>query len=531
MAAILEHTIGRWLRKLGADVSPRLLREKLQTHPDYPSLLSITDVLDELRIDNAALQIDKEQLSEVPLPFLAHDAAHMEFIVIDNLVKQVKPDFEKKWNGTVLLVKKPEGWHHPENEKVLIVVKQQQQMRLVVVGIIIVLAFLSLSVSFSFALAALLLTAMAGLAVAILIVQRELGIATPIGEKLCGADSNSGCDAVMHSRGSRLGKWLNWADAGIIYFTAYSLLLIIALYTGGTLSLLVLLSAAALPFTLFSLYYQWRVVKKWCRLCLLTVLALLLQAAIVLRFGEVLGELLQAVVLNDYLLTAFLFTAVSAVWLLLIKPLLQNNKNLLTEKFALLRFKNNPVVFEALLKEQRRVDTTPFEHELQLGNPDAPMQILVACNPYCGPCAQAHEALHELVNGSDIGLTIRFTVKTEDREDKKTQAVQYLLQLLHYSSTIQKRKALLDWFALMDYETFVTEWPLTGNTTDVALQLFQHTQWTKDAEIKFTPSVFINGMELPKQYQITDLKGVLRHLRLSVLSTETTFVENDYIPA
>ena len=513
MPAVLEHTIGRWLHKLGAAVSPRLLREKLQTHPDYPSLLSVTDVLDELYIDNAALQMDTGRLHEAPLPLLAHNTSHAEFVIIENIEKQVKnnPAFEKNQNGAVLLAEKPLGWQHPENEKALKEEKQKQKALQATAGFVIVLAFLSFSREFSFTPAALLLTALTGLTVAILIVQREMGIATPIGEKLCGAGGGNGCDAVMHSGGSRLVKWMSWADVGIIYFTTYSLLLTIAMYTGGNITVLVLLSAAALPFTLFSLFYQWRVVKKWCRLCLLTVAVLWLQAALALaQVVMAKGDLWRAVVLNDFLLAAFLFTIISASWLLLIKPLLQNYKQLLTEKFALLRFKNNPAVFESLLTQQRRVDTTPFEHDMQLGNPAAPLQIMVACNPYCGPCAKAHEVLHDILNSNDIGLTIRFTVKTEDREDKKTQAVQYLLKLLHYSSPAQKRKALHDWFVWMNYEKFVTQYPLRGNAPDVVRQLSLHEQWTKEAEIKFTPTVFINGFQMPKQYDAGTLKQVLR---------------------
>jgi hypothetical protein len=47
--------------------------------------------------------------------------------------------------------------------------------------------------------------------------------------------------------------------------------------------------------------------------------------------------------------TAFVFTVLSAAWLLLLKPLLNSNKKLQTSNFSLLRFKNNPLLFETLL--------------------------------------------------------------------------------------------------------------------------------------------------------------------------------------
>jgi len=40
-------------------VSKTFLREQLLSHPDYPSLLSITDTLNELHIENTALHNKK----------------------------------------------------------------------------------------------------------------------------------------------------------------------------------------------------------------------------------------------------------------------------------------------------------------------------------------------------------------------------------------------------------------------------------------------------------------------------------------
>jgi ABC-type bacteriocin/lantibiotic exporter with double-glycine peptidase domain len=119
MAAAPQHIIRRLLSMAGITISPSLLKEKLQAHPDYPSLLAVTDTLDELGIDNAALQIDKERINEVPTPFLAHDAAKGEFVVINNVQQQLSPgsELEKNWNGMAQLAEKPKGWHHTENEK------------------------------------------------------------------------------------------------------------------------------------------------------------------------------------------------------------------------------------------------------------------------------------------------------------------------------------------------------------------------------------------------------------------------------
>lgn len=530
MSAAPEQITDRWLLKMKIRVSSVLLRNKLQSHPDYPSLLSITDILDELGIDNAALQVDKERLQEVPLPFLAH--YRNEFLIISDIQTQIRenPEFEKNWNGTALLAEKPENWEHAENIEYL---KKERIFKQTSTGFLILISGLVtiyLANNFSWLGAGLMLTSLAGIGVAVLIVQHELGIANNFTEQLCRAGKNTDCDAVLHSKGSSLVKWLNWADAGIIYFISSSLLVIIAVNTGGPSGFAIpaVLAAAAIPFTLFSLYYQWHIVKKWCTLCLLTVGLLWLQFALSVPVALDLlkGDSVNVFSVNNIVLFIAIAAALSAVWLLLLKPVLKNNKELLSKNFSLLRFKNNPEVFEAFLKQQRQVDTTPFENDLQLGNPLSPAQIVVACNPYCGPCATAHKILHELVETTDIGLTIRLNVKADNIEDKITVAGAYIMQVVNKRDTGFKRKVLQNWYEVMNLEKFKDKYPLQKEV-NVKQQVTDNEQWNKKAEVIGTPTIFINGYQLPGQYRAGDLKNLLqRMIKMEEANGEITTKNN-----
>ena len=62
MSRQLENLIASWLHHLKIPISSQYIKEKLLSHPDYPSLLSITDTLDEMGIDNAALVVDNRKL-------------------------------------------------------------------------------------------------------------------------------------------------------------------------------------------------------------------------------------------------------------------------------------------------------------------------------------------------------------------------------------------------------------------------------------------------------------------------------------
>lgn len=59
------------IKHLQVAVTNTSVREALQIHPDYPSLLSLSDTLDTWHIQNAALKLQPEQFKELEAPFVA----------------------------------------------------------------------------------------------------------------------------------------------------------------------------------------------------------------------------------------------------------------------------------------------------------------------------------------------------------------------------------------------------------------------------------------------------------------------------
>ena len=515
MSRRLENLIVRWLHHLGIPVSSHFVKEKLLSHSDYPSLLSITDALDELGIENAAFVVDKERLNEVPVPFLAHTTAEGgEFILVTDLKKLLneQPDFNKHWDGVIVAVEKPERWNNAENAEFLSTEKKQKQFFRLTAVLIIIISAISLWNQFSWQYFGLLITSLAGFGVAVLIMQHELGISNELTEQLCAAGKNMDCDAVMHSKGSKIFKWVNWADSGIIYFSSVFLLLTISFLTGTIRSfemLLALLATCSLPFTLFSVFYQWRIVKKWCPLCLATVVLLWMQFIVLSPAALNLTKGGWSMFSNNTILFAFfLFTVISGTWFQLIKPVLQKNKALTDTNFSLQRIKNNPEIFEVLLQQQTRVATTPFENDLQIGNSEASLKVIIVSNPYCPPCVKAHEILYNLTKRIEMSLTVRFVVYKNNNKDDVQQAVDYILQLLTKKPTSYKAMVLNDWYKLRSLEKFMKEYPLNDNT-NIQDQLEELEKWTQENRLTATPTIFINGYKIPKGYDLFDLERIM----------------------
>lgn len=513
MALSLERQIAGLLKQLEIHVSYEYLQEIICTHPDYPSLACVTDTLDQLGIENAAIVADKERVSELPIPFLAHtDLNGGEFVLIRNARKQIEDNtgFKESWSGIALVAEKPPKWEHEENSKRLRKERKNRQVKMFLFIILGLLSFLPLLSMGSWHVAAKVFAALAGLAIAILLAEHELGISNPITEQLCSTGNNSDCDAVLQSGKSKLFSWLNLSDVGLVWFASILSMQVVALFTAGIPNIIPVMSvmtAAALPFTVVSIYYQWRVIKKWCPLCLLTL------SIIWLQFGLYLPSLLSidmySLNINSIGFTLMIFTTIGISWIMLLKPLLTRNLELKSSNYYLLRFKRSTSVFMPLLKKQRQINTRAFDQDLQLGDAASEVQVMVGCSLFCMPCAKTHLILHDLIKVYNIGVTVRFQLPDISTGDKKIKAAEYIFQLTRGKKPDYKLKVLHDWYEIMDLDKFSKSYVLKTRY-DVSRQLEDHRNWSNESQIRFTPTVFLNGHEIPAYYSVQDLEQIIK---------------------
>ena len=512
MSNQIYNQVFRWLQKLNVPISRKYLKQELLSHPDYPSLLSITDTLDHLGIENAAVQIEKEQLQEVPTPFLAHlNGRGGEFALVknrDNIEKEF-PDFSIRWDGVVVMAEKKDSWVHVLNNAWL---QKENKHRLAIAGTLIILAAFILSagfVSLDWMQVGLLLVGITGIFVSWMIVSKELGIENKIADQVCGKEAH--CDSVINSKTVKLPLGIGWSDAGIIYFSFLLIALLISSFTGNNDELYILLSVlatCAIPVTLLSVYYQWRVIKKWCRLCLMTVgllwghfFVLLPQTISITKFR------FSDISFSDILFSSFLLFITAAAWLWL-KPLLKANKKLESENFASIRFKRNKEVFTALLEKQKKITANPNGLGIVLGNLNAANTIIKVCNPYCGPCAKAHTVIEELLENNDnVNVQVIFTAN-DDEKDMKAKPVKHLMALQEKNDRLLMKRALDDWYLAekKDYDVFASKYLLNGELETQGEKLNAMKAWCDVVKIDFTPTFFINGYQLPKAYQVEELK-------------------------
>lgn len=279
------------------------------------------------------------------------------------------------------------------------------------------------------------------------------------------------------------------------------------------MSLLALANLPALPYIFFSVYYQWKVVRQWCLLCLEVQAILVIQFLITLTGGLYNFSFSQMpfpiyiALLTCFLLPALvLYIAVSA---------LKKSKEGKTHYNTLQRFKHNGQVFDAILRRQKKVALSVEGLGITIGNPDAKWKLIKVCNPYCGPCARAHPIIDELVDSNaNVQVQIIFTASGEE-SDIKTPPVQHLLAIAADGNEKAIRQALDEWYNApqKDYGAFTAKHPIPDELlAQQQNKILAMKKWCDDMEIQFTPTFFVNGYRLPEIYSLSDLQYLLTSL-------------------
>ncbi len=518
-----------YLKLLQVKVNSTTVNETLQNHPDWPSLLCISDSLNKWNLANAAGKIEPEQIEQLPVPFIANvkDRAYPLAIVTDVAADAVtflsknytktkttsKEEFFRKWTG-IYLIAEPSETSGEKNYK------SHKQESLLQASIPV--AFLLLVTGFLFAGVFRNATAapaavstgvylqwnlsLAGALVTSMLLWYELDKNNPLLQKVCTGIVKGNCNAILTGGQAKVFNWLSWSEVGFFYFSGS--LLGLSYAGGNAIAAIGWLNILALPYTVFSVYYQWRVAKQWCVLCLAVQVLLLLGAVNVLINGLLLPS--GAYAGSSIIYSLFLFVLPALLWYA-IKPFvlkLQESKN---TKRQYLRIKFNSQIFETLLKKQKAI-TIPTEGlGIIIGNPNATNTLIKVCSPYCGPCARAHTKIEKLLEElPNLKAQIIFTAP-DNTDNYAYEPVSHLLAIASENEGSKTKQALDDWYLppKKDYDVFKSKYPLNGELTKQGRKIEAMDKWCKAMDIKATPTILINGYQLPDAYSVEDIQYFL----------------------
>ena len=347
-----------------------------------------------------------------------------------------------------------------------------------------------------------------GIIVTGLLLWYEVDKANPILQQICTAGAKTNCNAILSSKQAKLFNFFSWSEIGFFYFTGSFLALLF--FTPKAIFLIAVINLLALPYTIFSVYYQWRIAKQWCVLCLTVQVLLIAEFIVALTTNQLTTLSIKNAVLifNSQFILSFLLPFI--IWYLL-KPNLLKAQEAKRTKRQLMRFKYDTQIFSALLLKQKQVVYSSQGLGISIGNANAQHTIVKVCNPYCGPCATAHPVIEELLaTNPNIKAQIIFTA-TNKEGDKRALPVKHLLAIAANNNEQQTKQALDAWYMAKEknYEVFASQYPVNGSLEQQNNELAKMEEWCNKTEISFTPTLFINGYQLPEVYSVADLKYLL----------------------
>lgn len=508
------------LKQLKVKVNLHTINDTLQAHPDYPSFLSISDSLQKWKVESIAIQTVADKLHEIPIPFIT-TYKNGVFVTVVKLMgeeltiinqhgkKQIitKDEFLKLWTETILVAEANEFSGEPDYHKKLNRLLVQKCFY-TLIPLVLLAAILIPYINGTVTLVATtyLLAKLIGLAASVLLLWYDIDKGNPLLKQICSGIQKANCSAVLNTKAATLWGLITWSEVGFIYF-AGSLLVAAFVGINTVLPLLSLFSLLALPYIIFSLYYQAKVAKQWCVLCLMVQGILFSEGLLVAINSEISLPAIKAILTSNIISIALAIAIPITIWFLL-KPILKRVQASKYEKRNYLQLKYNDEVFWSLLyKQPSIIDNSTDGLGITIGNPQAKHTIVKVCNPYCGPCATAHPELDKIIEQNpEVKAQIIFTA-TNNENDRAAKPVKHLLAIAEKGDEHITYQALDDWYlaSQKDYDAFAAKYPMNGELIKQNEKLSKMKAWCDEIDIQFTPTIFINGYQLPKTYQIKDI--------------------------
>lgn len=485
------------------------------SHPNYPSLFSITDTLTLLNIDNVAVNVPKDQFDQLPKSFLTYITNNekntdlvlvqkKEAHVLYTSEKQIKyvetiEAFKEKWNGVIIVIEKN------EKDKNISTNKNNLNKYWILFAIALSLfSFNFIYYSFSFIVLLSFFISATGLIISMLIINESRDKYNENISKLCSFSENTSCNSVIKSEVGKINNWLSYSDLPLLFFSTSVLSIIIDHNNSYFIQFISLLS---LPIIIYTFWLQKVTIKKWCSLCIISAGLFFLQAILFLIVYP------QSIYITDYLNTIVLFIISSFTWFF-IKPIIEKNTKIQEYNLQLIRFKRNFKVFQFLEKEV--VD--PFQlnnfSKIKIGNKDTTVSLTLILSPSCGHCHKAFSDGLQLIKstGEKVKLNILFNLNPENTDNPYVEIIKNLIQINKHNTT-DAIKAVEDWhLEKMTLEKWLQKWKQENIEDWVESEILSQYNWCLENGFNYTPVKLINTKTLPQEYSIDEIKYFLTEL-------------------
>lgn len=508
-----------YLKKENINIDLEEFKFQVETHPDFPSLYAFSDTLSFFKIDNLAARVENEDIDYLPDTFIAllqpeQERSFLAFVEKKNnqyvYIKDNKKatltqtDFTKLWKNIVLVVEQTEHT----------IITDAKKNKTLWPVLITLSALITLSIgnvtNFRFESLSLLTLIFSGIYLTFEALKQVFGVDSSFASAVCGTGvtSASNCESVITSKNSKLFFNISLSDLSVIFFfgqliTLYAMS--ISGYLQNFLNYSWMTSLVTIPVILYSIYYQWRIEKQWCTICLLIIGVFVLQTGLFAWYGSK-----TSIEMNILSLVIFLFGfIITALLWSIIQPTINSYFDLKSSQLKGLRFKRNYSLFKSALIDSKQYDYSTLESSIQIGNPNAKLKISMVTNLFCSFCVEAHKNLEYILarHYEDILVNIRFSSLFREGIPEKNKDIYFrLLEIYFDKGEKDFIHALGIWFNNKDLDSWFRHFGKTDNNNEKWLQLLQDLdKQNLSNELQFTPAYVIDKYLYPSPYQGEDL--------------------------
>lgn len=209
-----------------------------------------------------------------------------------------------------------------------------------------------------------------GVLISTMLIWYSLGADNPLLRSLCQLNSKTNCNNILQSKAAYIFGGISWSEMGLFYFGGGFIALCFdpTTVSEGFVSPLWGFGGASLLYTVYSVYHQAFVARKWCVLCLAvqTLFALEFTLGIWSKLPFILPHSTAA-----WAMFIIAFLAIPIGWALLKPSLVRSSQtDLLTRTVQRMKF--NPHYLRALASQQRILPPIFDEMKsIHIGNSEA----------------------------------------------------------------------------------------------------------------------------------------------------------------
>lgn len=499
----------KYLKQKNISINQPEFQFQYQSHPDYPSLLALVDTLTFFDVDSQAFNASFEYINALPTQFIAllsQENSEPElqllekrgtafFIFNNNKIEKIETQkLQEKWQNVVLTVNNANTVS--ENSKKPIVTIGFVVLSLFLIGILVISKATLFEKLF-------LVLPVIGLLLSIAALKDIFGTNSKIINSLCNISAATSCSSVVKSSKWKIFEIVNFSDLSITFFASQLLVLftsIIFIQSADVLQFQKLILFLSIPVLLLSVFYQKFIEKKWCPICLLISVIVVVQI-IVLHFLET----TSISILNQIVLFGFVFFAVYFSWMAL-KGVLLAKKELKESQIKSNRFEKNYSLFKLKLVNENKIDLP--NDVIVLGNKNSKTSITIVTNPNCIYCEEVHKTIEKILLKNKGNIKVNVIIRTNlgllTDDFKKLFRGLFSIYLNYGESSFLE--ALNAWFNNNNLSEWAQKYYEENDFTQIDQILQNHLLWTNEKEYTFTPALFINGYEFPKMYDRKNLE-------------------------